>query len=135
MEPRVGQLLSDLVKKKIITFTLVDTPIHPGTPLYAKYFLYILNANRTTEHALQSRAILFEAAKDKIEEQDKLEEFLRRKGVKFRESDHLAVFATFSSLISEDAIKSTPTCVIIRDGRKNTYSGETEIVNALQQLK
>jgi hypothetical protein len=134
-EPKIEQLLLDLVKKKAVTLIFVDTPVHAGTPLYAKYFLYILNSKRTLEHALQSRAALFEAAKNKIEEADKLEEFLRAKGIRFQVMEHSAVFAAFSSLINEDAIKSTPTCVVIKDGKKSLHNGEIEIVNALQQLK
>jgi hypothetical protein len=134
-EPKIEQLLLDLVKRKVVTLIFIETPVHAATPLYAKYFLYILNSKRTVEHALQSRAVLFEAAKNKIEEADKLEEFLRAKGIKFKEMELSAVFAAFGGLINEDAIKSTPTCVVVKDGKKSLHSGEVEIVNALQQLK
>ncbi len=77
MEPRVEALLADLVKRNTVTLIFVDTPIHRFTPLYAKYFLYILNNDRAFAHVLQYRALLFEAAKGKIETGDKLEEFLK----------------------------------------------------------
>jgi hypothetical protein len=123
------------VKKNAITLTLIDTPVHTGTPLYAKYFLYILNVKRDVDYALKSRSVLFEGASSKIEGQEKLEEFLRSKDIKFKQVDISATLAALSSLISEDAIKSTPTCVIIVDGKKTAYTGEIDITTALQALK
>lgn len=135
MEPKVEQALLDLIKKNTITLTLVDTPVHTGTPLYAKYFLYILNVKRDFDYVLKSRAILFEAASNKIEGPEKLEEFLKSKDIKFKQSDSSSTFVALSSLINEDTIKSTPTCVIIVDGKKTTYTGEIDITAALQSLK
>jgi thiol-disulfide isomerase/thioredoxin len=135
MEPKVEKLLSDLVKRNVITLTLIDTPVHSGTPLYAKYFLYILEVKRDIEHALESRAVLFEAANNKIEGSEKLEEYLKNKDVKFRQADHSDTFTALSALINEDIIKSTPTCVIISDGKKAAYTGETDITTALQALR
>src|SRR3989339_1345232 len=45
MEQAVDPILKDLLKKKVIRLTLVDTPFHPHTALYAKYFLYALKKN------------------------------------------------------------------------------------------
>jgi hypothetical protein len=135
MEPKVEQTLLDLIKKNSITLTFVDTPVHTGTPVYAKYFLYILNVRNNVDYAFKSRAALFEAAASKIEGQEKLEEFLNIKKINFRQSDPSATLAAISSLIAEDVIKSTPTCVIIRDGKKMPYIGEADITTALQALK
>jgi len=135
MEPKVEQTLLELVNKNLITLTLIDTPVHAGTPLYAKYFLFILNVKRDVDHALKSRAVLFEAASNKVENQEKLEEFLWNKNIKFKQSDPSATLATLSSSINEDSIKSTPTCVIIINGKKAVYTGETDITTALQALK
>ena len=68
MEPKIEPVLKDLVHRNAITLTLVDTPIHTLTPLYARYFLYILNSDRRFDQALRSRAVLFEAAGQKIGE-------------------------------------------------------------------
>jgi hypothetical protein len=135
MEPRVEKTLLRLVKKNVITLTLVDTPVHNGTPLYAKYFLQILNANRAIDYALRSRAVLFEAAKNKIEDARQLEYFLRQNDVKFLDGDFSTVFARLSTLIDQDAIKSTPSCVIVQNGNKKTYIGEADITGALQSLR
>ena len=52
MEPAVEPILKDLLKKKVIQLTLVDTPFHPHTALYARYFLYALKKNNDVDHAL-----------------------------------------------------------------------------------
>jgi len=135
MEPRVEALLADLVKRDAVTLTFVDTPIHRFTPLYAKYFLYILNNDRTFPRVLQYRALLFEAAKDKIESGEKLEEFLKEKDVPYTRTNPGPTLAALSSLITEDGVRSTPTCVIVKDGQKGVYVGDIDIVKALEQLQ
>jgi thiol-disulfide isomerase/thioredoxin len=135
MEPKVEELLSNLIKRKVITLTFIDTPVHKMTPLYARYFLYILNSDRSLKGTLRSRAVLFDAAKDKIEDKDVLEDYLKRNGVRFQEMDVRPLFASLSALIQEDDVRSTPTCVIIRDGKKSVFSGEVEITKALKSLR
>jgi thiol:disulfide interchange protein DsbA len=135
MEPRVEALLADLVKRNTVTLIFVDTPIHRFTPLYAKYFLYILNNDRAFPRVLQCRVLLFEAAKGKIETGDKLEEFLREKEVAFTRTDPGPALAALSSLITEDAVRSTPTLITIREGQKGVFVGDTDIVKALEQLQ
>ena len=135
MEPKIEALLADLVKRDTVTLTFVDTPIHRFTPLYAKYFLYILNNDRVFARVLQCRALLFEAAKSKIETADQLEEFLKGKDVAFTRTDPGPTLAALSSLITEDAIRSTPTLIVIREGQKRVFVGDTDIVKALDQLQ
>jgi len=135
MEPKIEALLADLVRTKVISLTLVDTPVHKMTPLYAKYFLYILSADRSLKAALRSRAVLFAAAREKIEDKDLLEDYLKKNGVRFREMDPKPVFVVLSALMQEDDIKSTPTCVIVKDGKKAISSGEIDITKALKSLK
>ncbi len=135
MEPKIEPLLKELVQSNVITLTLVDTPVHTFTPLYARYFLYIYNQDRRFDQALRSRAILFEAARDKIEEKERLEGYLKAHEVRFKECDPRPTFAALSALIREDKVTSTPTCVIIRDGNKASFTGETEITKALELLK
>lgn len=135
MEPKIEPLLVSLVKKKSITLTLIDTPVHTLTPLYARYYLYILSQDRRIESTMRSRNLLFEAAKSKIEDKDRLEEFLKKNNVKFKPMDPRPTFAALSALITEDKVRSTPTCVIVRDGKKAVFSGETEITGALELLR
>jgi protein-disulfide isomerase len=135
MEPKIEPLFKNLMKKKAITLTLVDTPIHALSPLYARYFLYILSQEKSFDQVLRSRAVLFGAAREKVETQEKLEEYLKAHGVKFKEIDPRPTFAALSALISEDKIHSTPSCVIITNGNKGVFKGEAEITGALGLLK
>ncbi len=134
MEPRVEALISDLVRKNVITLTFIDTPVHSFTPMYAKYFLYILKKERNFPLVLRARAVLFEAARDKIEEQEGLEEFLKKNNVRYREFDPVSALAALSTLIREDNVRSTPTCVIIKDGKRGVFTGDIEIPKALELL-
>jgi thiol:disulfide interchange protein DsbA len=135
MEPKIEPLLKDLVQRNVITLTFIDTPVHTPTPLYARYFLYIFNQDKRFDQILRSRAFLFGAARDKIGEKERLEDYLRAHEVKFKECDPGPTFAAFTALINEDKVKSTPTCVIINDGKKAAFSGEIQITNALELLK
>lgn len=135
MEPQIEPLLKDLVKRKVITLTLVDTPIHALSPLYARYFLYILSREKRFDRILRSRAVLFGAAREKVEAREKLEEYLKAHGVKFKEIDVRQTLAALSVLIGEDKIRETPICVITTNGNKGVLKGEAEIIGALGLLK
>ena len=135
MEPKIEPLLKDLVQRNVVTLTFIDTPVHTLTPFYARYFLYIFNQDKRLDQILRSRASLFGAARENIGEKERLEDYLRAHNVRFKECDPRPTFAAFSALINEDKVKSTPTCVIITDGKKATFIGEVEITKALGLLK
>ena len=82
VEPKLETVINDLVKQRRINITLIDTPVHKETTLYAKYFLYILNEKKELNYALRARAVLFEAAKQKIPDSKSLEAFILQKGIK-----------------------------------------------------
>ena len=63
LEPKIEYLISDLVKRNIITIIFIDAPFHKYSSLYAKYFLYIINDKKEISHALKARSMLFEASK------------------------------------------------------------------------
>jgi hypothetical protein len=134
LEPKIEPLIIDLVEKGMITITFIDTPIHPQTTLYVKYFLYILNENKKFKHALHARSVLFEAAKEKIKDSEKLEAFIKKKGIPFKPFDPSATFKIFSESIKKDMIKATPTCVIYKDGKGETFDGR-DIKSALEKIK
>jgi thiol-disulfide isomerase/thioredoxin len=134
LEPKIEPLIIDLVEKEVITITFIDTPIHPQTTLYVKYFLYILHENRKFKHALHARNVLFEAAKEKIKDSEKLEAFIKKKGIPFKPFDPSATFKIFSESIRKDKIKATPTCVIYKDGKGETFDGR-DIKGALEKLQ
>jgi thiol-disulfide isomerase/thioredoxin len=134
VEPRIEALLKNLVKKNLINITFVDTPFHKSSSMYARYFLFTLNENRNFEHALSVREALFEAAKENLSEMDKLEDYLKKKGIKFVSFDVKPVFLNLERSLREDNIDATPSCVIERNGKKDVFKGGDNIVKALEGL-
>ncbi len=134
LEPKLEPVINDLVKKGVINITFVDAPVHKETTLYAKYFLYILNEKKEFKHALRARAILFEAAKQKITESKKLEAFIKKKGIGFKPFDVKPTFGIFSSYLKEDKINKTPTCIIDNRGKRNRVIGD-DILKVLALLR
>lgn len=135
LEPKIEYLISDLVKRGVITITFIDAPFHKHSSLYIKYFLYILNEKKEINRALKSRTILFEGAKDKIFEEEKLEAFLQKQGIKFKSFDVKPVYRVLQNYLREDAITSTPTCVIVDNKKKEVFAGIDNIVKALEDIK
>jgi thiol-disulfide isomerase/thioredoxin len=135
MEPTAEPILKDLLKKKAIRLTLVDTPSNQHTPLYARYFLYSLKANNDLEHAFRVRNILLEASTDKdVTTQERIEALFKKKGIPFSVFDAKPVFDRYNALLKEDTIKATPTCVVIKNGQKKAFVGGPDIINALKAL-
>jgi uncharacterized membrane protein len=133
LEPKLEPVINDLVKKQVITITFIDTPVHKETTLYAKYFLYILNEKKELNYALRARAVLFEAAKQKITDSKKLEAFILQKGMRWKPFDVKTTFGVLGSYLNEDNIKSTPICVIENKGKKERFTG-AGIATALNRL-
>lgn len=136
MEPEVEPILKNLMKRKVITLTVVDTPFHRHSALYARYFLYAIRAKNTFQHALKVRNILFEAAeRNQITTPEGIEKLYWSKKIPFTVFDPKPVFERFNTLFQEDNIKSTPSCVIVQNGTKEIFVGSTDIINALKKLQ
>ncbi len=135
LEPKIEHPILDLVRTNIITVTFVDTPFYKFSSLYARYFLYVLNEKKELRHALTARTALFEAAKTNINEPEKLEAFLRAKGIMFKPFDAKPVFNMLQGYLREDKINSTPSCVIRNGEKKEVYTGVENIAKALEALK
>ena len=149
-EPRIEAVLKSLFKKSLINVTFIDAPFHKFSSLYAKYFLFILNENRSFERALSARAILFEAAKESmagnkestpdsqrkeaVSEATRLEDYLKQRGMKFSAFEVKPVFTVFERYLREDRVDATPTCVIERGGKKEMFKGGDDIAKALEGL-
>ena len=107
MEPAVDPILKDLLKKNVIRLTMVDTPFHPHTFLFAKYFLYALKKNNDVEHAFRVRNILFDATADKsVTTNERIEAIFKEKGIPFAVFDVKPVFNRYNALLKEDKINS-----------------------------
>jgi thiol-disulfide isomerase/thioredoxin len=135
MEAKIEPILLDLVKKNSINLTFVDTPLSKATPLYARYFLYILNEKNTLENAFLGRSVLIEASRENLIDPSQLEEYLKKRGTKFKPFEVKPTFSLLNNFINGDKIKSTPTCVIVQDGKTEMYTGKTNITEALERLK
>lgn len=155
LEPQLEPAIKSLVRKGVITVMFVDTPVHPHTTLYAKYFLYALNAQKDAadgtgkkalprgkgskvaanfDEALRIRSVLFDAAKENVTDKEKLEGFVRKRGVEIRPFDAKPVFDLLSNYLKEDQINSTPTCVIYQNGKKERFIGPA-MLKALEALR
>jgi hypothetical protein len=132
-EPEIESLLSKLMAKNAIRLTFIDTPMHKDTPLYAKYFLFILNGNkRSYSKAHTARSALFEAASQNIQTNTALEAFLLKKNLTFKPFDVVPIFKTFEKYIREDNIHATPSSVITGMGiNKHPINGP----NIIKELK
>jgi thiol:disulfide interchange protein DsbA len=134
-EPKIEALLRTLVKGNKIKLTFVDTPGHSETPLYARYFLFIVNYKKDFEHVLFARAALFDAAQAKITTREKLEEFLAHKNIQFKPFNTKQTFSAMNKYLEDDGVKGTPTVVIDNGAQKQQVSGVENITKALELLK
>lgn len=135
VEPQMEPLILELMKKERISLTFVDTPIHQHSALYARYFLYALNAKKDFHHALFVRNTLFSAAENRVVEQKKLEDLLRAKGIAFLPFNINPILEIWNRLLNEDKIHSTPSVVIHQGIKKELHKGSTDILKALSELK
>jgi protein-disulfide isomerase len=135
MEPEAVPILRDLIKRGVISLTLVDTPFNKYSPLYARYFLYALKAKNDFEHAIKVHNILFDAAASRnLTTKERLKEVFDGKGIPYQAFEPKPAFDRYNALIKEDKVDSTPSCVIIQTGKKKKFVGGPDIINALKGL-
>lgn len=136
MEPTVDPILKDLLKKNVIRLTLVDTPFHQHTALFARHFLYAIKKNNDVDHAFRVRNVLIEASTDKtVTTQERIEAIFKENGIPYTVFDVKPAFDSYTALLKEDNIKSTPTCIIVKNGQKKTFVGGPNVINALKSLQ
>ncbi len=135
LEPSLEPLLKKLLKKKNITLTFVDVPMHGGSLLYARYYLYALNSASSADKSIHVRGVLFRAANDlESTTSEKLEELFAGRKIGYAAFNPKPVFERYNALISEDGIDTTPACVIVRNGKKEKVIGAAAITKALEGL-
>lgn len=130
-------LFKDLLKSGRVKIIFVDVPFSRVTPLYAKYYLYAANANADANSILRVRKLLFDAAQVmRISEEGALIKYLKDNHVAWKSIDEKIIFPKLSSLIRENKINATPTCVIkVAQAEAGTYVGSDEIWSGLTKLK
>ena len=137
LEPYLESILKDLLKRNIIRLTLVDFPMHEESTLYTRYFLNALKSRNDVEYGLRVRNILFNAAtagKDSRTAK-RIEELFRKNKIPFLAFDPKPIFERFNTMLKEDRINQTPTCVIIKGVKRETFVGGDDILSALKELK
>lgn len=137
IDTKAEPLLKELLIGDKVKISFIDVPMHSYTPVYAKYYLYAVNADSSADNIFHIRKILFEAAQDKqIRTENALVAYLKEQKISWKPMDEKSVFQMLSSKIRENNINATPTCVIrysATDVRK--FVGDEEIRNGLNKLK
>lgn len=137
IDTKAEPLLKELLATEKVKLVFVDVPFSRVAPMYAKYYLYAVNADASVTNVLHVRNILFEAAQGKnIRDENALVAFLKEKKVSWKAMDEKTMFPLLSAVIKEHKVDSTPTCVIrysATDVKK--YVGDDEIWDGLTKLK
>ena len=137
IDTKAEPLLKELLATGKVKIKFVDVPFHSATPIYAKYYLYAVNANGGANSVLHVRKILFDAAQDKhIQTEDALVAYLKEQKIFWKVLDEKSIFPIMSVKIKENEVHSTPTCVIkysAKDVKK--YVGDEEIWDGLTKFK
>ena len=137
IDTRAEPVMKELLASGKVKITFVDVPVAKTTPIYARTFLYAVNAGAKNEEVLRIRKTLFTAAQVKrIQSQDALINYLKEEKIVWKEFDEKLVFQMLSNLIKENKVDQTPTCVIRyspTDVKK--YVGDDEIWDGLLKLK
>ena len=130
-------LLKELLHSGKVKIEFVDVPFHGATPIYAKYYLYAVNANADVNNIINVRKILFDAAQDRhIQTEEALVAYLKEQNVSWKTMDEKSIFPILSTIIKKNKIDRTPSCVIrysVKDVKK--FIGDDEIWNGLVRLK
>lgn len=135
MKPQMDPVLQDLLKRDIITLIWVDTPFYRHSALYARFLLYALMAKSDSDHASFVRNVLNEAASGRqVTTEAHIEALFKSKGIPYTTIEVGPVFERYNALIKEDQINATPTCVMIKAGKKEKIIGGPEIIAALKRL-
>ncbi|MDD3082527.1 MAG: thioredoxin domain-containing protein, partial [Desulfobacterales bacterium] len=129
--------LKELLATGRVRITFVDVPFSAVTPMYAKYYLYSVNAGADEHGILYIRRVLFDAAQGKnIKMEDDLIRYLKEQKISWKAMNEKSIFPLLSAVIKEHKVDATPTCVIrysATDVKK--YVGDDEIWDGLTKLK
>jgi thiol:disulfide interchange protein DsbA len=135
LEPQIAKPIEELVQKKVIRITFIDTPIHKETPLYARYFLYICGEEKNFRKIMSARQTLFDAARNGITNPEGLEAHLAKNGIRYKRMDVKPTFDVLNGYLKEEGIRSTPTMTVNKGGTRETFVGVPDIARAVDGLK
>jgi hypothetical protein len=135
LEPELARLLA----RGDIKITFVDFPGHKVTPLYAKYFLCAVAADKGYQNVLKARNILFALAAQKtIDREDALAATLKSRGTALKTINPRPIYDQWSAMIKQYEIDQTPTCILrFSSAYKRKYADaihiSTELIPELQK--
>jgi thiol:disulfide interchange protein DsbA len=137
IDTKAEPLLKELLATNKVKIAFVDVPLHSGTSIYAKYYLYAINANPGANNVLHIRKKLFDAAQDRhIHTEDALVVYLNEQKISWKIFDEKSILTMLSDIIKKNNIQATPTCVIrYSDTDVRKFIGDDEIWNGLTTLK
>ena len=137
IDMKAESLFKELLATQQVKITFIDVPFNRATPVYAKYYLYAVNADPGMNHVFHVRKTLFNAAQDKrIQEEGALAAYLKEQQIVWKAMNEKAVFPLMSAVIKENKVDATPTCIIkysTADVKK--YIGGDEIWDGLTKFK
>lgn len=137
IDAKAEPLFKELLATGQVKIMFVDVPFSRATPMYAKYYLYAVNADASMKNVLHVRKVLFEAAQGKrIQTEDALLAYLKEQKILWKPLNEKSVFPMMSALIKEHKVDQTPTCVIKYSGiHVKKFVGTDEIWDGLTKLK
>jgi protein-disulfide isomerase len=137
IDSKTEPLFKELLASGKVKITFVDVPFSAVTPMYAKYYLYSVNAGANEHGILHIRRVLFDAAQGKnIKMEEDLQAYLKERKISWKAMNEKSVYPLLSAVIKENKVDETPSCVIkysLTDIKK--YVGTEEIWVGLTKLK
>jgi len=135
LDSQLSNTLRNLENQVKIRF--VDVPLHPGSLEFAKVFLYTwFESGNNLERAMRVRDILFREAKMRMSHR-KVMRILNVQGIPYKQDEETAniIFRQINNpLMKMDKIHATPTMVIVKGNKRQSYTGTVEILKAIEEL-
>jgi len=137
LEHWLDKQVQELLANGGVKVSFVDLPIYKLTPLYARYFLYAINASQSYKDVLIARRVLFDtASRIGAITEPQLENALKARNVPLKPYDVKPVFKQYNDIARKYQVRGTPNIVLVyssTDIRK--YSGDKEILKGLTELR
>ncbi|SEM38797.1 hypothetical protein SAMN04489760_1139 [Syntrophus gentianae] len=136
LEAELDSMLQELIERNSVKITFVDLPIHRGTVLFNRYYLYAAHTAGSGRDLLRIRRELFALAglQPPADEKKIISRFENR-NIAFQVYELKPVYRELNRIIKEFNIHSTPTCVVQYSSTDiRTYSGIAQIRQGMNVL-
>jgi len=92
-------------------------------------------ARNDPDHAFHVRNVLIAATADRqMTTEERVGKLLKSRGIPYAVFEARPVFNRYNDLIRENKVEATPTCIIVKNGKKESFVGGPNIVAALKRL-